>query len=425
MLVFGAETVDITPGEPIPLAGYGYNLPSNRLSTDIAGRLAATVLVVDDGENRAALCGVDLLSVDQHTAAAVQEAVNANQERPTTVLINASHNHSGPATRVLYGAGGYNWSYTERVLAPSLSGAILSAIDNTQPGAIGIARAHAPGLNFNRTGGESLDDRVTAIRVDHEKGHIAGAHFACHPTVLGPKSTLISPDYPGFARDTLAQDTGVKTTLWHTGCAGDINPYVRKDPGCKRSLEEAKSMGTAIGHLAADLSQEVKVQEGNVFTHGMTVHLPLDIDFELKPEVELDAFCEARRIPADKDVNAVGRWLEEMAPIINYSSAETVPIPVTIIGVGKLAFIGFGAEIYNSTGLKIEEAFPDLDVVTMMTSNGHQGYIPIEQDYEGQAYAPRTSPIAFGRRPLLRSSEGILRSAVIDAMRGLTGAVTI
>ena len=418
MLTFGVETRDITPIEPVPLAGYGYNLPNNRMSTEVAGRLAASVLVVDDGETRAALCGVDLLSVDLYTASAVQEIVSTHDKRPTTVLINASHNHSGPATRALYGAGGYNWAYVERTLVPALSNTILAASSNTQPGAIGIARAHAYGLNFNRTGGKSLDDRITAIRVDRDDGSsIAGAHFACHPTVLGPKSTLISPDYPGFARDALAEDTGVESTLWHTGCAGDINPEVRRAPGCQRSLAEARTVGAAIGHIAADLYQGAQLHEGKVHTHSTIVDLPLDADFVLKPEIELEAFCEARHIPSGQDVSAVRKWLHEMAPIINHSSAETIPVPVTIIAIGKLTLVGFGAEIYNSTGLKIEEAFPDLDVVTMMTSNGHQGYIPIEDDYNGKGYAPRTSPIAFGRRPLIRNSEEILRLAAIDAVR--------
>lgn len=416
MVSYGIETRNITPIEPVPLAGYGYYLPNNRMSTGVASELVASALVIEDEVKRVALCGVDLLSIDQSTVAAIQTKVSRVDNLPTTVMINASHNHSGPATRVLHGAGGYNTDYIQNNLIPNLSDAILTATDHMQPGEIGIARASAPGLSFNRTGGASLDDRLTAIRLDCEDVHIAGAHFACHPTNLGPKSTVISPDYPGFARNTLAQDTFVQNTLWLTGSAGDINPATRKDPNCQRSLSEARDMGVALGHLAADLYQQAKVSEGELGIYSTTVSLPLNTNFELNPQEELNAFREARSIPLSNDLSAVKRWLTDMASLINDSTEEKIEVPITVLHIGKLIFAGFGAEIYNATGLKIEAAFPGFNIVTMMNCNAHEGYIPTEDAYEGQGYAPRTSAFAFGRRPLRSDSEPIFRNAAIAAI---------
>jgi len=414
MLTFGSEVLDITPSESVPLAGYGYNL--GRVSMGVADKLAATVLAVQNGRERVAMCGVDLLSVDPSTVAAVQENIAKQGGLPTTVMINASHTHSGPATRVLHGAGGYNESYNEQVLVPRLTDGILAAFDDMRPGEIGITRSPAPGWSFNRTGGRVLDDRLTAVRVDYEGGSIAGAHFACHPTVLGPSSRLISPDYPGSARVTLAQNSDAQAVLWLTGCAGDVNPAVRKDPNCQRSLAEAERMGVALGLLATDLYRKTQVNAGELSTHSTAVTLPLDAGFELDPGAELEAFRKARRIQDGADTSDVERWLGEMVPIINDNPAEAIAVPVTVLRIGRLVFVGLGAEIYNGTGLEIEAAFPGYDVVTMGTTNAHEGYVPQDRDYRVQGYAARTSAIAFGRRPLRRGSASTVRDAAIAAI---------
>jgi hypothetical protein len=166
----GIDTVSITPSASVELAGFGYFL--NRVSTGAEGDLTATAVTFEDSDGRqAALCAVDLISIDEATVAKVQSAVTkkSNGEfADATLLVNASHTHSGPATHNLLGAGGYNLEYIDNVLVPRLAHVVVHSFRTASEGVIGVARTETEGLNYNRTGGLSLDTRVTAIRVDSD-----------------------------------------------------------------------------------------------------------------------------------------------------------------------------------------------------------------------------------------------------------------
>ncbi len=367
---------------------------------------------------------MDLISVDEVTVAKVQASLSEQLREgdAPTILVNASHTHSGPATHRLHGAGGYNKQYIDRVLVPGLTNAIGTAFGGMSDGEIGIARTQASGLSYNRTGGTSLDTRVTTLRVDSDRHLVAGTHFPCHPVVYGKASTVVSSEYPGVAREILRRGTGAETGLWLTGCAGDIDPVVNIDRKNLTTREDVEKLGRTLGEHALDLYDDIELGSGELRTVSTNVYVPIDTDFELDPVKELGIFCELRRIPKTQDVSSVREWLKSVAPVVNGNLARTLPIPVTIIAIGRLVFAGFGAETYNQTGSSIERQNPGLNIVTMMTSNGHQGYVPPAGAYTRQEYAAGNSAFIFGRKPLKPESERIFRAGVNAALRQLAVA---
>jgi hypothetical protein len=419
---FGFSRCDISPVLPIELAGYGYNLHRVARATD--GALEASAIAIEDTSgSRAVLCALDLISVDQLTVTQIEaEVATQLGESSPTILINASHTHSGPATHRLYGAGGYNSQYINQILKPRLSATIVEAFGQISDGEIGIARESANGLSYNRTAETAHDQRVTAIRINAERMTMAGIHFACHPVAYGRNSLVVSSDYPGAARHKLLQGNNAVNRFWLTGCAGDLDPLVRKQRKDRTDLADKENLGYAIGNYAADLYPSVPMSSGKLVSSSTVVEVPVNTDFELNPKRELLAYREARKLPKLTDLSHLRKWLKDMAPIINSFESDTISVPVTTILIGKIMLVGFGAEIYNGTGLELESGFPGYKLVTMMTTNEHLGYIPPESEYLRNSYAARSSAFIFGRKPLTASSEEIFRTGVIKTLSALTTA---
>ena len=411
----GFSESDITPKNlPVELSGYGYFL--NRMGTSVESPLKASVLTFEDEDGiQAAICGADVISVDQETVSKVSQAVtklSKGKYADATILINPSHTHSGPASFNFVGAGGYNSEYVDNNLVPGLARNIVDSFNSATEGEIGIARAAVEGLSYNRTGDEFVDNRITSIRADAERLAMGGLHFACHPVVYGKNSTVISSEYPGYARRVFKDRVGTDTELWLSGCYGDIDPLVNKTRKGQTSKADVELLGTEIGLEAADLYSTVITEAGKLCVASTVVEVPINTEFELDPAVEVEVYRESRRLSKEQDLSPLKRWLEAVAPAVNANQSNSTHVPVTLIGVGRVVFAGLGAEVYSQTGVAIEQQHPSVQIVTLGGSNENKGYIPVREEYDREAYAARSSAFIFGRKPLSPNSEIVFREGV-------------
>ncbi len=421
---FGFAERDITPDldkRPYEMTGYGYNI--GRFAESVNDPLAASALAIegDDGQ-RAALCGVDLLGLDSEAINGVREAMRASMPDAddVTILVNTSHTHSGPVSAgTVTGAGKFDREYVYGTAVPRVASAITGAFKNLHEGEIGINRAETEGLSFNRVNGESHDPRVTSIQIVTEELAIAGTHFACHPVVLGPKSKVISRDFPGAVRDTRRGENPLERQFWLTGFAGDIDPEINRERKGATTTADVLALGSAIGGIAIDLRDKTRLEVGGLRTLETSVAVPVNLDFELDPESETEFYRELRKIPKANDMTPILNWLKEVAPGVNAYDSETLDIPVMAIALGDIVFLGVGAEIYNETGLAIESAFPELQIANMMLGNDCLGYVPPAKAHDEQQYAARMAAFLFKRPPFTRDSETVLRAGLVDAVQTL------
>jgi hypothetical protein len=418
MFRVGASSSLITPTVNAELAGYGYYL--DRVSTGVSSELQATAIALQGDDTSAVICNIDLLSIDADAIDKVRDAVaELRPDHPApTLFISASHTHSGPGIRDLIGSGGRNLGYIDNVLVPRLAGTIANAFAQTRDGAIGVEGHDLPGVSFNRTGGTVLDTELTSIQFANEQQKIIGANFACHPTVHGKDSTLVSSDYPGVVRQALRQENVSDQAFWVTGFSGDVNPVLNPSLTAEQN---ARTIGSTIGRMASVLHDQITVNESGLETLSTIIDLPVDVNFELDVNTELDAFRQARNLPKTADLGPVKFWLENAQPVINEYSADTLPIPLTVIKMGHVVFVGLGAEIYSSTGLDLKQTHSELKMVTAMNTNEHQGYVPIERDYQESNYAARNSAFAFRRKPLTHDSENLLFQTVDMHLSQMSG----
>ena len=66
-------------------------------------------------------------------------------------------------------------------------------------------------------------------------------------------------------------------------------------------------------------------------------------------------------------------------------------IPVTVMAVGDVAFVGYGGEPFTEYATCSRAMAPEMTVITCGLANGQQGYLPTESAFSEGGYEARSS----------------------------------
>jgi hypothetical protein len=66
-------------------------------------------------------------------------------------------------------------------------------------------------------------------------------------------------------------------------------------------------------------------------------------------------------------------------------------LPVSVISLGEVAFVGFGGEPFTHYATAIREACPDKYVIAACCTNGFAGYLPTATAFAEGGYEARSS----------------------------------
>lgn len=269
-LYVGVARVDITPLIGSPLLHPLREGPAE----DVEKPLTATALVLSSEQCKVAIVACDLISLRGADADRIRARIGDLLDIPRShVLINCSHTHAvppmpgreppnepveGPLARY------HAW------LEDAIPGVALWADHQQQPARVGIGHG-AVRIGVNRRErlpdgrmilGENpdgpVDEEVGVLRFDTPGGQPLALvmNYACHPDVLGPHVTFVSPDYVGHARATAETLTGVPA-LFLQGAAGDIDPITGIVLG-PDGLDEIRRLGVQLGAEAAKVFANIR-----------------------------------------------------------------------------------------------------------------------------------------------------------------------
>lgn len=265
----GVARVEITPPVGHPMGGYAARQSP---STGVHYPLYATVLLLKSGGVTVAIVSCDLRSFPS------ERIVNTARERKLAdhVLIAVTHNHSGPMTWE-----DQTWPSRERSWFAETEQKILNAIEEASkkmfPARIAAGSGEIYlGHNRRKVGADGkvtmfwrnaeklptspIDPTVGVIRVDDQSGKARAiiVNYACHAVVLGPDNRAISADYPGYLARRIERDLPGALCLFIQGGAGDINPYLDKQPVDQNGFGEAEKMGAALAEEALKIARRLK-----------------------------------------------------------------------------------------------------------------------------------------------------------------------
>lgn len=426
----GAARVVITPPVGVELAGYGFG-PSVGILDD----LEAQALVLEDGQTSAAIVTVDLLTVGPEFVANVRKRAQAELGIPgENISICASHSHSTPTAFPLRQWGRVDAVYVS-VLESVLVGTIKVARDRAQEARLGIGLGRADNLSENRRGLlETSDVSVPVLRLENLNGNPIAVlfNFACHPVSLHSYRNLLSPDYPGYARQLIRKVLGEETIAMFTlGTAGDINPAGYR-PG-ETTPKRSSQIGTILGCEVAKVALDPHTQEDPVIrVRKEILELPVA---PLPPVSELlqmreHFIAEVERLRsagqpwADISVSEIKRdWATDalQAWENGQGARASVPCEITAFRLGQAALLAAPLEIFTETGLAIKDSSPAKVTLICSNSNGGIGYLATRDAYAANDYTNPNglAPKVYGLYALAEQAEPIFRQESIRILADL------
>ena len=387
---------DITPSAAVPMWGYGDRHAS--LSEGAADPLMAKAVVLEVGDDRLAIVGMDIGRGP--TAAMMKKIRQAVAEKAGVehVMIAGSHTHHGPVIELTdregFGKGKFDdaVAYSQR-LPELLIEAIVEAKLNAVPAKIGVAKKNVP-WNRNRHTKrvvKSTDPMLAVIRLDDHAGQPIAviANFAAHPVTADEGMLKFSADYPG-ALQRRVEDSLQTNCIFMQGAAGDLSP----NRGELTGMQYGEKVGDDVVALASNVKAETP-ENPSVQARVNRFKFTSRVDF--KNPVLVAAYQGAFFPEITKN------YVEEFAEGIE-------PELTTALINGELALVGGSGEFFSGHSTRLKERCDVRDTLFFGYCNGHHMYFPtIEAASEG-GYGgdPTVAPVEVG------AGEVIMNRALIN-----------
>lgn len=388
----GVGKVDITPAEVKQLEVVGHR----RLVTGVRDPLRAAVLILDDGQTKAAIVTLDTISAwDEMVALARLEIEKESGVPAANILIAASHNHSGPGFEA-----DSEWG---QQLIKTLGATAAQAASSLSPVTIGYGEDKI-GFSINRRkviNGRAVvrlnedgpnDPRVKVLRFDDGKSLTPLAvimHAVCHPCFFtwGDKGSTpypkgypkMSADFPGEAQSFVEMCYGQQTkSLFLQGCAGDIRPNLPGYP--YRCADEAdiqwagRDLGSAVIRTLARSVTREKLSDRTDFYQIRVANSVVSLPGK---EGRINAELQAMKIGPYLLLTMPGE------PMVEY-------------------------------GFRLEKAIADRAIpIIVGYANGHIGYIATSDSYDVGGYEPNTSKLTPEAENIILTELSILADQVV------------
>ncbi len=452
LLHAGAARVKLDPPAGLAMLGYG-----NRVGRNIGVHddLAAQALVLDDGANKIAIVGVDLLALGVRIADDIRErAAKSTDIAADSILICATHTHSAPAFNIFATpradakpTEGRNLEW-ERGLPEKIASAIVQANKNLEPASLrAAATSFTLGINrrlkrphhqvqtaANRSG--PADAEVNALGAYRSDGSPIAflMNYPCHGVVLCEDNLLYSRDWPGFAMDEIetaaASAAGPRPiSIFIQGATGNIDPHSRGN------FEVAEQHGRAMGRATFDaLQHALSLAEARIAAHRIPLNLKLK---DFSAELAVARACAAQtQASLDNHRGGDGYQLKRLRDHHAQSLAALAALEaleeqnrrdrrvdaarrelataITLVTIGNLAVVGIPGELFVELGLALKANPRFTQTFVAGYCNDLIGYIPTRSAYAEGGYEVDTARIAAG------SGETIVDTALsaLAAMRG-------
>lgn len=377
----GLARVDITPTQPIWLAGYAAR---NKPSEGVLAPLFAKAMLLEDFEgNRGLILSLDLIGFRDNVA---DELIRLISERTglrrEQVLICFSHTHTGPIVNLGpvtgYGVDEPNRAVIEaytRELIGKIADIAQAAVENLRPAklqwATGVCSFAMNRREFTDRGVRLgvnprgyVDRSVPVLRVVGEDGSTRAVLFgyACHATTLTGQHYVISGDYPGFAQAKLEEDLPGVQAMFITGCAGDVNPYPRGE--IEHAKEHGATLAAAVKEVLAGTMQPVRG--------------PLKVGYE-RVDLPLQQFDREQLQAMVKGPDYLAGNARRMLEMLDKGETlpRSFPAPLAVWQFGSdLTLVALPAEVVGEYAVLLDSALGHLRLWIAAYCNEMFGYIP-------------------------------------------------
>jgi neutral ceramidase len=397
----GTARVNITPEQPLWLAGYGSR--THEATGKFSDLWVRACALEDAGGHRAVLVSLDLIGIDRMLAQTICQSLEQRCGLlRSQIALCFSHTHSGPV--VGKGLEALHYRQLERgqqarldeyaaALQPKIVDCVERAMRDLGPCALAWGSGTAE-FAVNRR--NNVEPKVPELRAsgqlqgpsDHDVPVLAARSpegrwkslwfgYACHATTLDDYSWC--GDYPGFAAQDLEGRYPACVALFWAGCGADQNPLPR------RRLELAQQYGGQLaaavaGVLANDSGMQPLAAELN--TAYVEVPLPFS---QIPNQDELQQAAQSQ----DRYVRArAAMYLERLAAGQTLPTTYPFPVQVWKLG-GQVQLVFLGGEVVVDYAIRLKSELSGHRTWVVGYANDVMAYIPslrvlTEGGYEGK-----------------------------------------
>jgi hypothetical protein len=392
----GAARRDVTPREPTPMWGYGARHAA--LSVGTLDPLYAEALVIQAGEEKVAIVGLDL---GRSPAEASLQRIRQRIKSEAGVeysFIAGSHTHHGPVLELADEAGKGKGRFDAalryyREMEDAIVAAIVEANSKLAPAKMAVGSVQLEGFNRNRQTKQAVkpsDRELAVMRFDDMNGKPIAVlvNFAAHPTMVSVATLRFSADYVGALKAEVEKGAGARV-IFMQGAAGDQSPN-----GQNRDYQAfGQALAKEIVKVASALSpQEVSAPSLEVKEDRFKFTSRTDLNNPLVRSLYEKAFFP----------ELIPNYVDE------YADGVRPRLTVALLN-GDIAMVGASGEFFSNHSIRLKERARVKQLFFFGYCNGYHQYFPtIEAVAEGGYGADnQVAPAAVG------AGEQIMNSALM------------
>ncbi|MBO7146830.1 MAG: hypothetical protein J6W81_03680 [Lentisphaeria bacterium] len=360
----------ISPEVGTTIAGYGAFDETFRKSDD----LVVSLLALDDGKNTALILGYDLIGMDEELIDRIRHEAGQMLNIPEDfVILSCTHTHEGPHTRTLADHPEvFNQKYVEQLIRWTCEGirclkdqfVEVDTYFYSMKVDANVNRRHVK--RDNRAGFfphcrdlEALADEfcdqelglLFFLRKEDRVPIEVLVNYAAHPLAAhapGLGSQTISPDYPGYLRKFIREESGADC-IFLSGAAGDMFPK-ESETGQAAARRMAEQLCTAVMIALSDARR----QPGR---------------FKLKnPELKAlrTRFEVKRRMDNPRQFGGLNPY---------YRGKDVFSLPLQFLSIGDIALVGVPGELLAELGQEIKWHSPFRKTFILYASTAYFDYL--------------------------------------------------
>lgn len=417
MLQAGFARVDVTPPLGNPLAGYF----SRREADGVLDPIELNALAVSDGENTVVIISCDFLYVMENAATPIRKLVSEKTELPeNNILIHGLHQHTsvrignrmnGSVPDSVTDASYLDFLYrkycdvTKMAMDDMADSSLWTGQKETADPISFIRRFRMKDGSVKTNPGRfnpdvagpigEADNTVRLVRFKREgKKDIALVNFSTHPDVIG--GTKFSADWPGFARRLAEADIPDANCLLINGPQGDTNHIDinnQMDSSPEGRYAHSRFMGRTIADAVVAIWDKLEEKKAGLVSGDVRMlFIPTNT-------TGMDRIEEMKQLKKDMEAGIVEKLdmgtrasINRILDLKNESLFQR--LPVTVIGFGEIALVGYGGEAFTFYAKAARDAAPDLFVLGLCLANGGQGYLPTKEAFDEGGYEASNSRFA-------------------------------
>jgi neutral ceramidase len=382
----GAAKRDITPKEPVPMWGYGAR--HARLSEGTLDPLQAAAVVIQVGDKKLAIVGLDLgRSPSEKSLQTIRERIKAEAGIEHS-FIAGSHTHHGPVLELTDEEGKGKGRFDAAIryyqeLEDGIVEAIVEADKALVPAKLATGAVELEGFNRNRHSKlplKPVDRTLAVMRLDDDAGKPIAVlvNFTGHPTSIPAETLRFSADYVGAMKGTIEKEFG-GTAIFMQGASGDLST----DRGAHG---DHNAYGQALGREAVNLASSL--EPAAIAKPSLKIR---EERFRFESRTDLAN-------PVMRTVYSLAFFPELVANFIDeYADGIRPRLTVALVN-DEIAFVGGSGEFFCQHSIRLRERARVKQLFFFGYCNGYHQYFPtIEAAAEGGYGAdPEVAPVAVG-----------------------------